>query len=264
MHPSSVITQFEVSELLCQAYTRAANISNVMGSFRGGGIWPINRYVFKDSEFVASDALTVPDAIEDKDDVGNAEAKDNEVKDAYQPLTGEENNDPQLSDEDDDIPQINFTRIGRNYEINKIAEKSNDADDLTQQALYFSPERIKPNAQNNNSTNDGYGDNTRTQRKLLAYFTKNSQFAGCIPRNNKQIEKQFRELGHVRQIKKENEANEKKTKKIDCRVSEPSTSKANIEINLDEWYCFICDEKIAEEMIQCCQWNMGSFVLLYG
>nr|CAH7727909.1 unnamed protein product [Callosobruchus chinensis] len=54
-------------------------------------------------------------------------------------------------------------------------------------------------------------------------------------------------------VVKENEGNEQKNKKIDFRLFEPSTSKTNIDINLDEWYCYICDEKIAEGMIQCCQ-----------
>ncbi|CAH1966953.1 unnamed protein product [Acanthoscelides obtectus] len=58
------VTQFEVATLLTEAYTNSATTHNAAIGFRASGVWPVNRNVFSDRDFVASENLLVPDTIE--------------------------------------------------------------------------------------------------------------------------------------------------------------------------------------------------------
>lgn len=51
-HPEQNITQFQVSTLLGEAYARAATVGNAINGFAKCGIWPLDRNVFQDHEFV--------------------------------------------------------------------------------------------------------------------------------------------------------------------------------------------------------------------
>nr|CAD7424069.1 unnamed protein product [Timema monikensis] len=46
------VTQFQVSALLSEAYSRAATVSNALSGFKATGIWPVDRNVFSDADFV--------------------------------------------------------------------------------------------------------------------------------------------------------------------------------------------------------------------
>ncbi|CAH1962175.1 unnamed protein product [Acanthoscelides obtectus] len=45
------------AELLNAAYGKAATIETAINAFRSSGVWPVNRHVFNDSHFVASEVL---------------------------------------------------------------------------------------------------------------------------------------------------------------------------------------------------------------
>lgn len=51
------VTQYQVASLFCEAYERAATISNVTSGFRSAGIWPTDRNIFPLHLFEAAEAL---------------------------------------------------------------------------------------------------------------------------------------------------------------------------------------------------------------
>ncbi|KAJ8927942.1 hypothetical protein NQ314_019574 [Rhamnusium bicolor] len=51
------VTQYQVAELLNEAYGRAATIQTAANGFKASGVWPVNRHVFKDFDFVDSTVL---------------------------------------------------------------------------------------------------------------------------------------------------------------------------------------------------------------
>ena len=53
-HPGRVVTQFQVAQLFGVAYDKAASISNAQSGYRKSGIYPLNRGVFGDWEFMPS------------------------------------------------------------------------------------------------------------------------------------------------------------------------------------------------------------------
>lgn len=59
-NPMKSITQFQISELLAEAYGRAATIEISISGFRKAGIWPVNRNAFQDCDFVSSTLESEP------------------------------------------------------------------------------------------------------------------------------------------------------------------------------------------------------------
>ncbi|KAF2892093.1 hypothetical protein ILUMI_14080, partial [Ignelater luminosus] len=55
--PCRKVTQFEVTALLPEAYTKSATINNAQNGFQDTDTWPVNRDVFTDADFVASKNL---------------------------------------------------------------------------------------------------------------------------------------------------------------------------------------------------------------
>ena len=53
-HPGCAVTQFQVAQLFGVAYGKAASISNAQSGYRKSGIYPLNRDVFSDWEFMLS------------------------------------------------------------------------------------------------------------------------------------------------------------------------------------------------------------------
>ena len=53
------MTQFEVAAIFTEAYAIAATHSNAANGFSASGIWPVDRLVFAEQEFVASDNISV-------------------------------------------------------------------------------------------------------------------------------------------------------------------------------------------------------------
>jgi hypothetical protein len=51
-HPGGTISRFQISELLGEAYRRAAGFGTAMNCFERSGIWPLNAYVFQEIDFV--------------------------------------------------------------------------------------------------------------------------------------------------------------------------------------------------------------------
>lgn len=63
------VTQYQVTQLLGEAYARAASVQNAMSAFRGAGLWPVDRHCFKDDDFAAADALTAENIPEENNNL---------------------------------------------------------------------------------------------------------------------------------------------------------------------------------------------------
>lgn len=51
------VRQCHVSSLLAEAYVKIATMSNAMNGFKATGIWPVDRHVFKDTDFIVAETL---------------------------------------------------------------------------------------------------------------------------------------------------------------------------------------------------------------
>jgi len=53
-YPGKAVSTYQVSTLLTASYGRAATVENATNAFRKSGLWPLDRHVFQDSDFAAS------------------------------------------------------------------------------------------------------------------------------------------------------------------------------------------------------------------
>lgn len=58
-HPNQNITQFQVAQLLGEAYAKVAILGNAVSGFKKTGIWPLDRTVFQDCDFITSSLQNV-------------------------------------------------------------------------------------------------------------------------------------------------------------------------------------------------------------
>lgn len=56
-YANNAVSIFQICQIFTPAYRRAATIENAASGFRNTGIWPVNRDVFGEHEFVAADNL---------------------------------------------------------------------------------------------------------------------------------------------------------------------------------------------------------------
>lgn len=56
-YPNLIISLFQIAQIFTPAYQRAATIENAVSGFKNTGIWPVNRNVFAEHEYVAADNL---------------------------------------------------------------------------------------------------------------------------------------------------------------------------------------------------------------
>jgi len=59
-HPGRIVTMFQIGERFGEAYLRAATMKTARNSFQSTGIYPCNRNVFSEPDFVASLTTDVP------------------------------------------------------------------------------------------------------------------------------------------------------------------------------------------------------------
>ncbi|KAF2905720.1 hypothetical protein ILUMI_00457 [Ignelater luminosus] len=63
-NPGLCLIQFQMSQLISEAYTKPVTIEDAISGFRASGVWQVDRYVFKDHQLAASEILNCEDAVE--------------------------------------------------------------------------------------------------------------------------------------------------------------------------------------------------------
>ena len=58
-HPARVVTTFQIAGLFSAAYLRASTPVTAINSFRKTGLWPLDRDVFQDCDFAASEPTDI-------------------------------------------------------------------------------------------------------------------------------------------------------------------------------------------------------------
>ncbi|XP_018399528.1 PREDICTED: uncharacterized protein LOC108777200, partial [Cyphomyrmex costatus] len=81
------LRQCHVSTLLSEAYLKIATMSNAVNGFKATGIWPVDRHIFNNTDFIAVDTLMSPE---------NCQSPENEIEETIEginiPACSTENN----------------------------------------------------------------------------------------------------------------------------------------------------------------------------
>lgn len=216
------ITQFEVTALLSEAYTKSATISNAVSGFKATGIWPVNRLIFTDADFIASENLEDIVPIDEKTQNGHEE-----------PLSLRETNvsrGPSTSGLGQQKRPISLKYIEK-------TEQESTGTILTVSIAEVSP---LPNATKK------YSDRIKKGAQKAVVLTES-------PYKNDLEEKHIQKKRKDEKIKKKKEIVKKNVFGKENKTSTKSQQPSNIiiESNIEDWFCTLCKESVIEDMIQC-------------
>lgn len=81
LNSGKVITQFQIPELVDKAFQKAATLSTAYNAFRTTGIWPLNRDVFTEADFLAAATtdIEMPETEPTEDDLELCTSRTNEM-----------------------------------------------------------------------------------------------------------------------------------------------------------------------------------------
>nr|XP_015915036.2 uncharacterized protein LOC107445205 [Parasteatoda tepidariorum] len=67
-HVGRIITQYDVASLVGKAYLKAASAQNAVQGFKSSGIWPTERHIFSDADFLPASLTDRAEVIENTND----------------------------------------------------------------------------------------------------------------------------------------------------------------------------------------------------
>lgn len=210
------VTQFSVAGIFAEAYSRAANMSSAISGFKATGIWPVDRHIFKDSDFVSVNISTEgSNPVVDTSSASLQQIAHNAVSTSIQTSS-------ESSDAGETVPK-------RNLQVS--VKQISPLPQITKQG-----KRLSKGAQKAEIlTSSPYKSNLEEKRKAVA----------------KKLEKFKRKLSlSIDTVQPSSSGNlQKKSRKKTCqRKIESSKSE-------ESWYCFICGEDRKEDMVQCQKCN---------
>lgn len=244
-NPGLCVTQKQVTQLLANAYARAATLQSAYGGFRATGAWPVNRHVFQEHDFVAAEALTEPDLLDtaeaisqedtqDKLNVNTQEAEIIEEQETVQETDAAEETEitEEIEENEDGQPQLNVS--------------VEDIIPLPKCVLPTGTKKVKRSTQ-------GAAILTSTPNKEELEAAKLKR-----QKNVKSVKRKISGENDVVSRPGSSKVAQKVSGKIDASNT-PGNSKGHeraakdihIEVNLDEWYCAICEKAVLEDMVQC-------------
>ncbi|KAJ8960694.1 hypothetical protein NQ317_009537 [Molorchus minor] len=203
-NPGMTVSQYNMTALLSEAFAKTANISTIANGFKRSGIWPVDRTVFTESDFVAASSLLEEESSNsDVPELDNEAAPENNENQIDSSVDNDESLEENRRESVDNTQQIQTNNMHLEVSIAEICPSTPYKDQLESQ---------------------------QTQRKNKA-----------------------------KQVKKQNLTPSTSSYAIETPCSSKVTSKAKailesnvrIEYNENDWFCFICEENLVEDMVQC-------------
>nr|CAD7198813.1 unnamed protein product [Timema douglasi] len=237
-----------VTQLVAEAYARAATVENSINGFRGCGIWPVDRNVFKDSDFLPAEYL---------------EPSEDSNVDAHAPLTKDVTNGPPTADETNDRPDVavepeagpaNTSQLNVSIEAispipkptkKRVSKRGGLTNRGLQRATVLTSSPYKNDLQTAKELQMAQAK--VKQLKMKIEKAKENELKLAIPKIKKEVANSKKNSSSVR----------RNLEKADLQTngeSLPSTSTqpdVSIEIQQEEWFCSVCEDHSVEDMVQC-------------
>ncbi|GFR85475.1 ankyrin repeat and MYND domain-containing protein 1 [Elysia marginata] len=218
-HPGRGLTVFQVAGILGSAFPRAASVGNITNGFqKSGGIWPCNRNIFTECDFQAFSRA-----------IANVPENDSPDSDVLQPrcaasLKGE----PVLP-----ATQPPPVHIQRQH------------DSATTSVSFLQSKSVHIPV---NSTSPLPIKEKNVPKKVRR--TEQSEILTSSPNKKRLVEadtKKKKQIVYYSDASKNKTIGDKQTKPIKFARSKKVTNTQKGQ----NWYCFICDENLQEDMIKC-------------
>lgn len=229
LNPGRCVTTFQVSMLFGKAYSRAASVGTAANGFSKTGIYPLNKDVFADYEFIPVDENNIPLAPAQQDIVdplsvnapmeqfGADSPRRANFEDLPAPAPQGESDPPSLN-----LPLQQSDRVS-SKRLNDVAALTTEPPSIPQK-FDFHVQNISPGAKN-----------------IAQQLRLKSRKAQCSTELTSSPYKEALELAKIKVPKP-------KMRKL--TTQQPSTSKKS-DVDIEKWFCKICLKCAVEDMIQC-------------
>lgn len=217
------VTQFEVSSLLSEAYSRAATLSNAMNGFKATGIWPVNRNIFSDADFIPSSIHSQANNSDQPED----------------PPRGPPSNHDMRSQEDNRPTAVTQSPEGRPGSSRSLAVTVHEIIPLPR-PVGRQGNRLRKGAQ---------------KAELLTSSPYKNKLKDMKDKKSAVLAKRM--LKFNKTIDQPGTSSESRIKGKKNKITRPTAQSSEMEENVEievseqEWYCFICEECVVEDMVQC-------------
>lgn len=246
-NPGLCVTQFQIAQLSAEAYGKAATIENAINGFRVSGVWPADRTVFQDHEFMAAENLNQVTA----ETVNNNEDPvDNQLEISWPDIPN---------------PDHSANEIPKSNSISHISD--------VRKKLFVSVEALSPIPKPNPKSKKIGGIQKATILTSSPYKTQ-LELAKELQLTQEKLKELKAKMGKSKpklSVKKEKKSPKKNKKNVKTSVGShgnPSSASSNntallniassskvpnvvIEVESQEWYCFLCEANRVEDMIRC-------------
>lgn len=272
-NPGMVVSQYQIAGLCTEAYGKTATIENVANGFRACGVWPADRTVFQESDFAAAENLN-KDPASETDNVCLLEESPNSKKARSESYEFADNRDGLLHElglpetptlEDLPVEPVEKHGIGSTVgtktllipiesisPIPKPRIKSKKAAKAQKAAiLTSSPYKTQLElAKELQLTQEKIRSLKEKLEKIKSKTSIKKEMKDSDKKKKTSIQKNLTKLGLGG-----NSENITSSTFMNC----PSTSKQPsvvIQVQQQDWYCFICETNQIEDMIQCQNCNL--------
>lgn len=242
-NPGLRVTQYQISQLVTEAYSKAATIENALNGFKCSGVWPVDSSVFKESDFLPAECLNTP---VDK----GKEAS--ECLDQEKTFLGE--NQPV----DDEVTSSNGTQSSTsklNVSIKTISPlpksiTKGKRSSNVQKAVVLTSSPYKNSIQLTHELQIAREKVKEIQRKMKPLTKKVEAKKNLTGKFNKKTSLKQKEPKKT-DVCKEEEAEQLPNLGVLNQAGTSAQSDILVEIDSNEWFCSVCEETAVEDMVQC-------------
>lgn len=260
-NPGSVIKQANVAELLGKAYPRSARMDIALNGFRGTGLWPCDRNVLKEEDFVASVCVSNPsNEVVDESSESTAETPDRVTS-------------PSILTALTDVPPLGMDVCSPTVlSPQKLITPPLPTRDSTPPIIEPGPSKISQvTSHNDNILTDSQQIKSQlnilspvpciqTVIKKISKGTNPTMELTSTPYKNERetkenknnVKKPTFKLNKDKTEKVMNKSNKRKNTEETCNKKKHAQKKKNKKIKIKEsWLCQLCKEDRQENMVQC-------------
>jgi hypothetical protein len=235
------VTQYHISQLVTEAFGKAATVENSAHGFKCSGVWPVDPSVFKDTDFLPAESLnmTLPEAIETNN------VPENEEHNAC--LQGNCTNEDQTVGDKETPPTTSpssTTKLNVSIEVlsplPRPTKKKGRPTSTAQKAVVLTSSPYKNELQLAQELKLAREKVKELQKKLSSGKITAKKAVGANDTLPKQSSKSA--------------GSSKRPTKQAVILNAASTSKQDdiiIEVQSEDWFCSVCEESSIEDMVQC-------------
>nr|CAH7758128.1 unnamed protein product [Callosobruchus chinensis] len=248
------VSQYQVAALLNEAYSRAATLENAANGFRASGVWPVNRHVFQDSDFVAYEVVLAPSKQQDNTLQTNSPAPSTECNDE--------------SEAEDSLP----LSILRKHLLSQVTPPKVVMDPVEVASNYNG---CNPSTMKQAATINGCGINHNEPSTSKYFLSTSLDEIAPLPKAKEEYSRKYKGIQRAviitsspykDELQQSMEKHKCKPKKVPLKeiinvIPKPFPKKAKIVLSPvmagdapeTSWFCSECKTEDQIEMIQCLQ-----------